>query len=207
MPPFSLWLTISSAYTCILFFSIKQIIPLIPLFITSMQQRGSSSCFCKQMLLLERLLRKDQVVKQQGGITLQSNLLLRSYLVTLICPQIMRYDNTVQRACTAQMVRNCTGLSLNCCYKSLGSTLPQRLSHVTAVKKHWHALRLKAKFWLLLLKRATGCDLPFRWPEEGLSQGQCGIQPCRTQRYPKLVCSRCYSASSPWMGARTCKPF
>lgn len=47
--------------------------PFIPLFIQVCGRETALSCFCKQILLLESLPKKDQVVKQQGGIAPQSN--------------------------------------------------------------------------------------------------------------------------------------
>jgi len=98
MPPLSLWLTISSAYTY--FFPLNnRIIPLIPLFITSTQQRDSGFLLLQTNASIRESAKKDGAVKQQGGIALQSNPLLRSCLITLICTQTRRYGDAVQRAC------------------------------------------------------------------------------------------------------------
>lgn len=75
----------------------NQIIPLIPLFIRSMWQRDSSFLLLQTNASIS-LYKKDQVVKQQGGIVQQSNPLLRSCLMALMCAQTTGYGNAVRRS-------------------------------------------------------------------------------------------------------------
>lgn len=101
-------------------------------------------------------------MKQQGGITLQSNALLRSGLITLICTQTTRYGNAVQRSWmfssnSKELHRFIFELLLQ--IPGVNQSLLQHLSHITAVKKTCTCFEAKGHIFTTFA-RATGYDLP-----------------------------------------------